>query len=163
MTTGKLGERFGQPGVRVDASDLAVLDQRGDDCPVVAALVGAREQGILAVEGQRSDRPLNGVGIELDAAIVEEDAEPVPAAERVAYVVAALHLSHDRQLLLQRPNLRRPGILRRTSRRPTGFRATRARVSSALVELLSSIQPTVCLNQPLMQGGQKTALTLHLM
>ena len=80
MTIGELGERLGQPGVRVDAGDLAVLDQRGDNRPVVAALVGAREQGILAVEGQRSDRPLNGVGIELDAAIIKEDAEPVPAA-----------------------------------------------------------------------------------
>ena len=80
MTIGEPGERLGQPGVGVDASDLAVLDQRSDNRPVAAALVGAREQGILAVEGQRPDRPLNGVGIELDAAIIKEDAEPVPAA-----------------------------------------------------------------------------------
>ncbi len=92
MTIRELGERLGQPGVWVDAGDLAVLDQRGDDRPVVAALVGAREQGILAVEGQRSDRPLNGVGIELDAAIVEEDSEPVPADERVAYRFGQLAL-----------------------------------------------------------------------
>lgn len=92
---GGLGERLGQPCVRVDAGDLAVFDQRGDNRPVVAALVGAREQGILAVEGEKSDRPLNGVGIELDAAIVEEDAEPAPAAERVAYRVGQLALGTD--------------------------------------------------------------------
>ena len=55
MSIGKLSERAGQLSVWVDANDLADLDQRGDDRPVVAALVGAREQGILAVEGQRSD------------------------------------------------------------------------------------------------------------
>jgi len=33
--TRKLGERLGQPGMRVDAGDLAVFDQRGDDRPVV--------------------------------------------------------------------------------------------------------------------------------
>jgi hypothetical protein len=38
--------------VRVDAGQLAVLDERGDHRPVVAAFVGAGEQGILAIEGQ---------------------------------------------------------------------------------------------------------------
>lgn len=41
MTIGELGERLGQPCVRVDAGNLAVLDQRGDDSPVVAAFVRA--------------------------------------------------------------------------------------------------------------------------
>lgn len=43
MTIGKLGERLGQPDVRVDAGNLAVLDQRSGDRPVVATLVGVRE------------------------------------------------------------------------------------------------------------------------
>lgn len=47
MTIGELDEGVGQPFVRVDVGDLAVLDQCGDDCPVVAAFVGASEQGIL--------------------------------------------------------------------------------------------------------------------
>lgn len=72
MTAGELGQRPGQPGVRVDAGDLAVLDQRSDDRPVVTALVGAGKQRILAIEGQRPNRPLDGIGIELDAAVVEE-------------------------------------------------------------------------------------------
>lgn len=40
IAVGELGERVGQPAMRVDAGDFAVLDQRGDDRPVVAALVG---------------------------------------------------------------------------------------------------------------------------
>lgn len=49
MTMGEFGERLGEPGMRVDADHLAVLDERGDHRPVVAAFVGASEQGILAV------------------------------------------------------------------------------------------------------------------
>jgi hypothetical protein len=41
--------------MRVDAVDFAVLDQRGDRCPVVAALIRAGEQGVLAIEGERPD------------------------------------------------------------------------------------------------------------
>jgi hypothetical protein len=72
MTVGQLGECIGQPGVRVDAGELAVLDERGDHRPVVAAFVGAGEQGILAVQREGSDRALDGVAVEIDAAIVEE-------------------------------------------------------------------------------------------
>lgn len=38
MTVGEFGEGAGQPVVRVDAAELAVLDQRRDHRPVIAAL-----------------------------------------------------------------------------------------------------------------------------
>lgn len=50
MTRGQFAERFGQPIVRVDARDLAVLDERGDDRPVVAAFIGASKQSIFPIE-----------------------------------------------------------------------------------------------------------------
>jgi len=58
--------------MRVDAGKLAVLDERGDYRPVVAAFVGTSKLGDLAIEGQWADRSLDGVGIHLDAAVVEE-------------------------------------------------------------------------------------------
>lgn len=91
----EFGERLGHPVMRVDVGDLAVLDQRGDDRPVVAALAGACEQGVLAVEGQVPDRPLDGIGVELNAPIVEEYGEPVPAGERIAYRFGQLALGAD--------------------------------------------------------------------
>jgi hypothetical protein len=72
VTGGPLAESFGQPGVRVDAGQLAVLDERGDHRPVVAAFVGAGEQGVLAIEGQGTDRTLDGIAAQIDATIVEE-------------------------------------------------------------------------------------------
>ena len=55
MTIGEPGERLGQPALRVDAGELAVLDERGDHRPVVTAFVGTGEQGILPVECKRAD------------------------------------------------------------------------------------------------------------
>ena len=49
-------ERVGEPGVRVDAVELGGLDQRGDDRPVGAAFVGAGEECVLPVQGDRPDR-----------------------------------------------------------------------------------------------------------
>ena len=52
MTIGKLGVRFGQPGVWVDDGDLAVHDQHGDDRPVVFALVRARDEVLSWMRGK---------------------------------------------------------------------------------------------------------------
>ena len=48
MAIGELGECVGQPVLWVDAAQLAVLDECCDDSPVVAAFVGAGEQGVFA-------------------------------------------------------------------------------------------------------------------
>ena len=70
--------------MRVYVVELAGLDQRGDDGPVLAASVGSGEQCILAIESDGTDGPLDRVGVELDAAVLEEAGEPVPELEGVA-------------------------------------------------------------------------------
>jgi hypothetical protein len=89
---GEALEGVGKPDARIDAVELGCLDQSGDDGPVVAAIVRSGEEGVLAVESERADRSLDGVGVDLDAAIVEEAAEPGPAAERIADRVGELAL-----------------------------------------------------------------------
>lgn len=78
------GEHVAEVGGRIDAVQLATLDQRGQDGPVLRAFVGAGEQGVLTVKYDRSDRPLDWVSVELDAAVVEKADEAVPAREGVA-------------------------------------------------------------------------------
>ena len=73
------GEHVVEVTVRVDAVQLAAFDQRGEDGPVFGAFVGAGEQSVLAIEGQGSDGSLDRVGIEFDAAVVQEADEPAPA------------------------------------------------------------------------------------
>ena len=95
MAVDDLGEHVGEIGVRIDAVELAGLDQRGDDRPVFPAAVGAGEERILAIEGDRADRALDRVGVDLDAAVVEEAGESLPVRERVADRLGELALLAD--------------------------------------------------------------------
>lgn len=58
----ELSERVGEPRLRIDVAELTGFDQRADDCPVGNAFV----------------RALNGVGVDLEAAIIEERTNPSP-------------------------------------------------------------------------------------
>ena len=80
MALDDAGDDGGEIALRIDAVQLAGLDQGGQDGPVLAAAVGAGEEGVLAVERDWPDGALNDIGVDLDAAIVEEETEPVPSA-----------------------------------------------------------------------------------
>jgi len=67
-----------QVGLRLDVIEFTGLDQRGDDAPVFTAGVVASEESVFSVQCNRSDCPLDGVAVHLDAAIVEEEAEAIP-------------------------------------------------------------------------------------
>jgi hypothetical protein len=76
-------EHVAQVSVRFDTVQLAGLDQRADDCPSIAATIAAGKEMILAPERHGTDSTLNWIGVELDAAIVEEAGQALPARERV--------------------------------------------------------------------------------
>jgi hypothetical protein len=56
------GEDVSEVGLRIDAVHFAGLDQRSDAGPVLGAFIVAGEERVL----------FDGVGVELDAAVVEE-------------------------------------------------------------------------------------------
>ena len=62
--------------MRLNAIEFAGLDQRGDDRPVLAAAVGAGEECVFTVKRDGPDASLHDVGVDLDAAIVEEAVRP---------------------------------------------------------------------------------------
>jgi len=78
------GQRGRDVGLRIRAIKPCRLYQRGDDAPVGGAFVGACEERVFPVQGDRPDGPLDRVGIELEAAIIEEAGEAVPQRQRVA-------------------------------------------------------------------------------
>src|SRR3954462_245033 len=82
-TVDEARQQFGEVGLRVDAVDLAGLDQRGEIGPILPAFVTAGEQAILPGESNGSHAPLDTVGVELDASVVQEPLEPVPVAQRI--------------------------------------------------------------------------------
>ena len=61
MAIDETGEHVGEIGVRIDAVQLAALDQRGEDGPVLGALVRAGEQAIFLAESRHpSILPMSG-------------------------------------------------------------------------------------------------------
>jgi hypothetical protein len=92
-------------GVRFDAVQFARFDERADRCPTSAAAVGASEQMILAPEGDRTDRALDGVRVELDAAILEEASQRRPVSQSVPDRIREWAALWDQHQLLIEPGL----------------------------------------------------------
>src|SRR4051812_48403643 len=90
MAGNDAGDDVREVGLRLDADQLAGLDEGGKDGPVLGAAVGTGEEGVLAGERERADRTLDDVGVDLDPAVVKEAAQPCPAGERVADRVGEL-------------------------------------------------------------------------
>ena len=101
------GKDVGQIGGGIDVVELAGGDERGDDCPVLAAAVGPCEQVVLSAQSDRPDGALDDVVVELDAAIVEEAAEALPARQRVADRLGDLGLARYQAKLTLEPGLER--------------------------------------------------------
>jgi hypothetical protein len=79
MTVDDLRDGRCEIGVGIDAVELARLDQRSDHGPMLGTAIGAREQCVLAIKCDRTDRALDNIGVDLDAAVVDEAGEPSPA------------------------------------------------------------------------------------
>ncbi len=84
MSGDNAGDDVDEIGLRVDTVELGGFDERGDDGPVLGAAVATREQCILAIQSDRPDGALDDVGVDLDAAVVEEAAEPRPPRKGIA-------------------------------------------------------------------------------
>ena len=67
----------------IETIHFGALDQRREDGPGPGAGVRAGEQGVLP--GGRHDpmQTLDGVGIQLDPAVGQEDAQPIPVAQNL--------------------------------------------------------------------------------
>jgi hypothetical protein len=78
------GENVGKVPVRIDAAELAGLDQRSDDGPAFRAVVVAGEERVLSRESLRAHRAFDDVGVEIDAAVIEKASQALPVLERLA-------------------------------------------------------------------------------
>src|SRR5690606_26587680 len=73
--------------------------------PVLGAGVRASEEGVLAIERDRPDGAFDGVEVDLDAAVIEEAGETLPAGERVADRLLETSLLADELELGLQPGL----------------------------------------------------------
>jgi hypothetical protein len=67
-----VGDGRGEVDLRINGVQLAGLDERPDNCPVLGAAVGTGEEGVLTGEGDRADRAFDGFGIDLDCPVVDK-------------------------------------------------------------------------------------------
>jgi hypothetical protein len=88
-------DHISEIGVGIDAVEFAGLDQLSNDRPMFAAAVGAGEQRILSVQRDGPNAARNYVGIDLDAAVVEDSSKPIPARQRIADRLGELGLLAD--------------------------------------------------------------------
>ena len=63
--------------------DLAGLDQRGDDSPVLGAGVVSREEGFLTVQGDGTDRAFDGIAVDLDATVDQDAGRKMRSGQRL--------------------------------------------------------------------------------
>jgi hypothetical protein len=70
---------------------------------VFTATIGAGEQCILSVQSDRPDRTFDGIGIDPDAAVIDETGQSLSARERVADRVGELGLLADQPELGFKP------------------------------------------------------------
>jgi hypothetical protein len=76
-------ENVGKVAVRIDPAELAALDQRSQDGPVLRAVIVAGEECVLARKNLRAHRAFDDVGVEIDAAVIEEAGQALPVLERI--------------------------------------------------------------------------------
>src|SRR5512147_2050244 len=81
---GDAGEHVAQPGERVDAVQLAGLDQTIDGGGTLSAGIRTGEEPIFPAEGDAADGVFGAVVVDLEPAVVDEAGERRPVAERVA-------------------------------------------------------------------------------
>jgi hypothetical protein len=98
-----LVENVDEIGLRIDAVELAGLNQRSDAGPVFRGLVMACEERVLTVENDRTDAALDDIRVQFDATIVKEADEPVPMVQAVAELLGDLGLAREAGQLLLEP------------------------------------------------------------
>ena len=103
MASGDRLEGRLQMGERLHAIDLCGGDQGGDAGPGATAFVMPCEERNLFRQGNRADQVLDGVGVNLDAAVMQEGLQTAPLAMNVGQLLAQARLDRDTRALRLQP------------------------------------------------------------
>ena len=72
MAVGNRGQGCLEIGEWLDAVDFAGFDQRSDAAPGDATFIVTGEECVFAIKGYRADQVFDPVGVDLDAAVLQE-------------------------------------------------------------------------------------------
>src|SRR5258707_14492594 len=107
MSAGHAFQRVIEIGEGLDLVELGGSDERADGCPSGAAAVGSGKQVVLAAERDRADDALDRIGIEFDAAVIEEAAKCAPADQGIADRIGQTAAGRGKSELRIEPGLHR--------------------------------------------------------
>jgi hypothetical protein len=93
-------------GVRLNAVELAGLDERRDAGPGSATFVMAREQRVFGVEGDRANGALDNVTVHLDSAVLKKQLQSVYVFCDVGELLAKVGFCGDAGSLDFEPDLK---------------------------------------------------------
>lgn len=71
-------EGAGQIAVWLDLVQFAGFNEGREHCPVLRASLVTCEERVFSLQGDGTDCALDGIAVHLDAAIAEEQDQPVP-------------------------------------------------------------------------------------
>ena len=97
------GEGCAQVGIWVDGVQFADFNHGCRARPSATALIVPCEERVLAVQGDGADGVFNRVGIHLDAAVGQEDLQPVPVAVDKAELRCQAGFGGDAGTLMGQP------------------------------------------------------------
>ena len=88
MATGDGFEGGFEIGIGLDTIHLRRFDERSDASPGGGPFIVTGKQRILASESQGPDAIFHGIGVDLDASVVEKDLQALPVAVEVGEFLA---------------------------------------------------------------------------
>lgn len=103
MTVGDGSERCGEVGKWIDGIELARLDKGGDGRPVLRSRVMPGEERVLAIEGYWPNGSFDGIVVDLDATVGQEDAEPILVFCDIGQRFAERRLASDTGTMMREP------------------------------------------------------------
>ena len=77
-----------------DAIELAGLNQRSQQCPLLGTLIATSEQSVLGIDLDRPHRTLDRIHVHLDAPVVKIERQAVPMTQRIAQSLCRVALLH---------------------------------------------------------------------
>ena len=66
-----------------DAIELAGLNERSQQCPILGTFVATGKKGVLGIQLDRPHRTLDSIRVHLDAPVIKVERQAVPMTQRV--------------------------------------------------------------------------------